>query len=350
MQWIGNLLSWIGFNESDVVNTIDNDGDINMSNDNKDIDYMTYKPGDIVYYKDIACKVIEIHHAVFPPRATIRQIIDGKEINTEFIKLISEKEFVQSQNDSFTKQIFDEQASESLLAIPDNEIKNENKKTKPKSNSKKSSPVKSKKKTKSKKKSRGKKKKHIAQIQRRPKKSKRRQKVVKRKNSKKKSRSAKTNSRSAKRNLKKVKKKKLASKTVKMVKGSKSIRKTPKKNLKKRRLTEIGIENDKNNDKIEKKNKIKSPPKKRRRMTLPININDAEKLVERIYGERIHNGNIEYLMKWKGYKKEESTWEQDNGSETCKESIKQFKIDLENEEKKKYMKRVVREINSKYKN
>ena len=72
-----------------------------------------------------------------------------------------------------------------------------------------------------------------------------------------------------------------------------------------------------------------------------------ERNVEKIYGERVENGQTEYLMKFKGCLIAESEWRKADDSVLCQACIAQYKRDLRKPSKKKYMQRIVRDINKK---
>ena len=65
-----------------------------------------------------------------------------------------------------------------------------------------------------------------------------------------------------------------------------------------------------------------SPVKRQRKAT--VTVPEKEYTVEKIVDKRIHNGKVEYLLKWKGYGNRENTWEPvDNLS--CDELIEIYK-------------------------
>lgn len=91
----------------------------------------------------------------------------------------------------------------------------------------------------------------------------------------------------------------------------------------------------------------KSTPAKATRKS-PRNIKKVEgKFVEKIYGERIENGKTEYLMKFKGFTIAESEWRRANDSLLCQACIAQYRRDLRNKSRVRYMRRIVRDINKK---
>jgi len=277
------------------------------------VDCFRFTKGDIVYRKGIACKIIDIHHDMIPPTVTVKNIIDQREINTEFAYLMSEKAYIRSQKDMITKKIFNKPAIEEkqhkivVTKEPNHtdqdqkDIKKKKKVKKPAKSPRKKPP-----------KSPRKKGVIIAQIQNPPTKSKRKRKIVKAKRMKDKKITKKAT---------KTSKKKTVIKSKKIPTGSR-----------KRRFSAIDDTENIPRD---------APSTKRRKISKNKNEN---KCITKIYGERTRNGNIEYLMKFKGCTTNQSIWQKSDNSESVKAAIEQFQSDQKNDKKKKYMQRVVKQI------
>jgi len=44
---------------------------------------------------------------------------------------------------------------------------------------------------------------------------------------------------------------------------------------------------------------------------------------------RVHNNNVEYLIRWKGYDSDEDSWEPDENLRDCREAIQDFLRNIE---------------------
>ena len=74
-----------------------------------------------------------------------------------------------------------------------------------------------------------------------------------------------------------------------------------------------------------------------------------EKVVEKCYGERVLPGTsqIEYLVKYRGVRKSQSSWQKSDDSLVFQAVLAQYRRDMKNPSRKSYMKRVVRQIEAK---
>jgi len=66
---------------------------------------------------------------------------------------------------------------------------------------------------------------------------------------------------------------------------------------------------------------------------------EGEYVVERVINQRVKNGKLEYLLKWKGYDEDQNTWEPSDHLD-CPDLIEDFK---ERNKKKKEEKKKVKE-------
>lgn len=332
-------------NELDIVETeqAEKQKEIEREQSVESVECANFKKGEIVYRKGIACKIITIHYDMMPPTVTVKNIIDKREINTEFAYLTSQKEFVRAQKDKITKELF-KRFKEPKEAQKEAVIEHKIVVTKdPKDTNKDKEVVINKKKKNVKKpgKSPRKKSGHIAQLQKPPTKSKRKRKIVKAK-------------RMNDRKITKIKQKKenklLAAKKKKM--NKKSPRKSPRKSTKtdstkiakkviynprKRRFSAID----------DAENVQKEIPSIKRRKIIVKEDNENICIVEKIYGERTIDEQTEYLMKLKGSTMKESVWRKSDNSESVNAAIEQFQKDQQNTQRKKYMLRVVKQVNAK---
>ena len=64
-------------------------------------------------------------------------------------------------------------------------------------------------------------------------------------------------------------------------------------------------------------------------------IPEGEFEIEKIIGKRIYNNYKEYLVQWKGYLKNESTWEPEANLTNAKLAIAKFEYEYQKQQKKK---------------
>ena len=64
-------------------------------------------------------------------------------------------------------------------------------------------------------------------------------------------------------------------------------------------------------------------------------IPEGEFEIEKIIGKRIYNNYKEYLVQWKGYLKNESTWEPEANLTNAKLAIAKFEYEYQKKQKKK---------------
>ena len=64
------------------------------------------------------------------------------------------------------------------------------------------------------------------------------------------------------------------------------------------------------------------------------NNREKEYEVEKIIGKKVNGNCKEYLIKWKGYSEDESTWEPESNLENAKLSIEKFESLIKKQEKK----------------
>ena len=56
------------------------------------------------------------------------------------------------------------------------------------------------------------------------------------------------------------------------------------------------------------------------------NASEAGYEVEKVLGQRVlHDGTVEYNLLWKGYGRDEATWEPESNCESCKDLIEAYK-------------------------
>ena len=76
------------------------------------------------------------------------------------------------------------------------------------------------------------------------------------------------------------------------------------------------------------------------------NEREKEYEVEKIIGKKMNGNSKEYLIKWKGYSEDESTWEPESNLENARLSIEKFEYSIKKQEKKlNNKKRIKQSIN-----
>ena len=64
-------------------------------------------------------------------------------------------------------------------------------------------------------------------------------------------------------------------------------------------------------------------------------IPEGEFEIDKIIGKRIYNNYKEYLIQWKGYLKNEATWEPESNLTNAKLAIKKFEYEYEEQQKRR---------------
>ena len=78
------------------------------------------------------------------------------------------------------------------------------------------------------------------------------------------------------------------------------------------------------------------------------NEREKEYEVEKIIGKKMNGNSKEYLIKWKGYSENESTWEPESNLENARLSIEKYESLMKKQEKKlNNKKRIKKSINKK---
>lgn len=151
-----------------------------------------------------------------------------------------------------------------------------------------------------------------------------------------------TTTKSTKKNSRKVTAKKTKKVKGKKVKTTKIVKKAAKK-ARKRKFAEM----ERDIPTIPVSQSVTVSPKKKRAKKSKV---AAEKVIEKIYGERIVPGTTsqtEYLVKYHGVRKSDASWQKSDDSLMFNAVLAQFRVDMKNPSRKKYMKTVCRQIASK---